>query len=74
MIYAMVEDRSIFTHVLAALSQNVSVAAVRVIFLRTLANKNFAKQKRAAHRSCSNFHPPLKNASFNVGVKSISKM
>ena len=70
----MVEDRSIFTHVLAALSQNVSVAAVRVIFSRTLANKNFAKQKRAAHRSCSNFHPPLKNASFNVGVKSISKM
>ena len=74
MIYAMVEDKSVFTHRLAALSQNVSVAAVTVIFFRTLTNKHFVKQKRAAHRSCSNFHPPLKNVSFTVGVKSISKM
>ena len=70
----MVEDKSVFTHRLAALSQNVSVAAVTVIFFRTLTNKHFVKQKRAAHRSCSNFHPPLKKGSFTVGVKSISKM
>ena len=32
------------------------------------------KKKHARRRSCSNFHLPLKNVIFTVGVKSVSKM
>ena len=44
-----------------------------VIFLRRQTN-DIVKKKHARHRSCSNFHPPLKNVIFTVGVKSISKI
>ena len=35
---------------------------------------NIMEKKHARHRSYSNFHPPLKNIIFTVGVKSVSKM
>ena len=44
-----------------------------VIFSRRQTN-DIVKKKHARHRSYSNFHPPLKNVIFTVGVKSISKM
>ena len=50
------------------------VAAVRVTFLSRHQEDNITKKKHARHRSCSNFHPPLKNVIFTVGVKSVSKM
>ena len=44
-----------------------------VIFSRRQTS-DIVKKKHARYRSYSNFHPPLKNVIFIVGVKSISKM
>ena len=60
MIYAMVEYEFVFIHRLATLSQNVSVAAVRMIFFRT-STKTTSRSKNALRTAAAaTFTPPLK--------------